>query len=335
MRFISGLKNLSKKTLLLIIVILFIISWFLFTFGFDIFSNLEFSRYFIFFLIGLAGFTFILFIISFFISIDKMGYVIIIIALVLTLPVILLFSRIIFYFTVFCYVANIIITAFFAYKFCMDSSIKIDDYLYKKKSSRILTRIIEVLIFFLLSWWFISLTIRFFLGFANPHLQYIARIFFFLFFIGLTLIIIMLLRLIFTKKLAAYISLFNFLTFFYVLYILIDLWSEFIFPDTSGYDLLSFAIDFLIFVYIIGSIYDRVDYIKNKLKIFRVDTIALFLILMKLIVQIIEISHEFLPPMDLLPILVFEAQILWIYFAVFTLIVGIYTIIAHREGKRA
>lgn len=332
MRFISGLKNLSRKTLLLIIVIIFVIFWFLFTFGIDVFTNLEFSRYFIFFLGVLAGFTFILFILSFFIVIEKMGIVIIIIAVILTIPVIILFTRIIFLFAVFCYIANIVITAFFAYKVCMDSSIKVDNYLYNKKNSRVYTRIVEFVIFFLLSWWFISLTIRFFASFANPHLQNVARIFFFLFIIDLALLIITLLRVIFTKKLSAYISLFNMLTFFYVLYIIIGLWAGFIFPDTSGYDLLSFFVDLLIFIYILGSIYDRIDYIKEKLKIFRVDTIALFLILMKLIVQIIDILLEF-TTIDIIPNLVLEAQILWILFAIFTIIIGIYTIIKHKEGK--
>ncbi|MFW9973573.1 MAG: hypothetical protein ACFFDF_25560, partial [Candidatus Odinarchaeota archaeon] len=301
MRFISGLKNLSKKTILFIIVVLFVISWFLFTFGLTIFENFEFGRYLIYFLIILAGFTFILFIISFIKPIDKIGIIVIIIAALLTLPVIWLFTRIILLFSIFCYVANIIVTAFFAYKFCMDTSIKIDDYFYKNKRSRIFTRIIEFIIFFILNWLLVLLIIKFFSGFGNPHVQNLARIFLYLFLINTILIGFTLIRLIFTKRIAAYVTLFNLLTFFYVLYIIINLWVEFIFPNNAGYDLLSFSVDFLLFVYIIGSIYDRVDYFKDKLKIFRVDTIALFLILMKLIVQIIEILREFLPPIDLIP----------------------------------
>jgi len=320
MRFISGLKNLSKKRILLVIVILFIVCWFLFAFVIDLFPNITFKRYFLIFLAILAGFTFILFIISFVIPIDKMGVIIIIISVVLTLPVMYIFGGIINIFTIFCYIANIIITAFF-------------DYFYSKKGSRILTRIIEFVVFFLLSWWFTSLTMRFFLSFANPYVQSLARVFFNLFLIGLTLLGILLIRLLFTKKFAAYISFFNLLTFFYVLYIIIDLWAEFIFLDAAGYDLLAFVIDFLLFLYIIGSIYDRVDYIKEKLKIFRADTVALFIILMKLIVQIIEILRELNPPADIIPGLVLQAQILWIFFMVFTLIVGIYTIFRHNEGK--
>jgi len=333
MRFISGLKNLSKKRILFIIVILFVVSWFLFAFGFDVFLNITFTRYFLIFLGILAGFTFILFCTSFFIPIDKMGIFIIVVAAVLTLPVMWVFGGIIRLFTVFCYIANIIITAFFAFKFCMDTSIKVDDYLCDKKSSRIFTRIIEFVIFFLLCWWFASLSIRFFVSFPTLDVQNLARLIFNIFLIGLVLLVIVLIKLIFTKKFAAYISFFNLLTFFYVLYIIIDLWAAFIFADSSGYDLLSFFIDFLLFMYIIGSIYERVEYIKEKLKIFRADTIALFIILMKLIVQIIEILRELFPPTDIKPGLILEAQILWIFFIIITLIVGIYTIFTHIEGK--
>jgi len=331
MRFISGLKNLSKKRILF--VILFIASWFLFTIIFDVFSNIAFSSYFLIFLGFLAAFTFILFIISFIIPLEKMGIIIIIISAILTIPVILIFGRIIWLFSIFCYIANIVVTAFFAFKFCMDTSTKADDYFYRKKGSRILTRIIEFVIFFLLSWWFTSLNIRFFVSFPNPGVQSLARVFFNLFLIGLVLSGIAFIRLLFTKKFAAYISFFNVLTFFYVLYLIVDLWSEFIFLDTVGYDILAFFIDFLLFLYIIGSIYERVDYIKEKLKIFRADTVALFIILMKLIVQIIEILRELFPPPDVLPGLVLQAQILWIFFVIFTLVVGIYTIFKHKEGK--
>jgi len=333
MRFISGLKSLSKKRILFVIVILFIVSWFLFAFGVEVFPNATFKRYFLFFLAALAGFTFVLLLFSFFIPLDKMGVIIIIISIVFTFPVMWIFGGIISIFIYFCYIANIVITAFFAYKFCMDTSIKVDNYLYKKKSSRIFTRTIEFIIFFLLSWWFTSLTIRFFTSFANPNIQSLARVFFNLFLIGLVLLGIVVIRLLFNKKFASYISLFNVLTFFYVLYIIVDLWASFLFPDTAGYDFLSFVIDFLLFLYIIGSLYERVDYIKDKIKILRVDTISLFIILMKLVVQIIEILWEINPPADLLEILIRQAQILWIFFMVFNLIVGIYTIFKHKEGN--
>ncbi|MFX1503347.1 MAG: hypothetical protein ACFFDH_20460 [Promethearchaeota archaeon] len=330
MRFISGLKNLSKKRLLLIIVILFSISWLLFTIMFVIYSNVTFSRYFLWFIGILAGFTFIIFIISFAAPIEKMGIIVILIAAVLTLPIIWIFTGIIKYFFYFSFFANTAITAFFAYKFCMDTSTKVDDYLYKNKKTRIITRVIEFVVFFLLNWWFTSIVVRFF-GFGS-----IARVFFNLFLIGIILLGITLIRLIFIKKLAAYISFFNLLTFFYVIYLVINLLAEFIFYDPSGYDIFSFCIDFFLFIYIIGSIYDRVDYIKEKVKIFRVDTIALFVILMKLIVQIINIIQElYLPiiPAVILQQIINQVQVLWIFFAIITIFVGIYTIFKHKEGE--
>ena len=78
-----------------------------------------------------------------------------------------------------------------------------------------------------------------------------------------------------------------------------------------------------------------VDYIKDKLKIFRADTIALFIILMKLIVQIINIRIDIFPPppLELLGILIIQARILWVFFMIFTILIGVYTIFKHKEGK--
>ncbi|MFX1570864.1 MAG: hypothetical protein ACFFCV_21200 [Promethearchaeota archaeon] len=333
MRFIRGLKNLSKKKILFVIVILFIVSWFLFAFGVELFPNAIFKLIFLRFLPLLAGFTFVLFIVSFFIPLDKMGAIVIIISVILTFPVMWIFSETTNYFIYFSIIVNIFITAFFAYKFCMDTSIKVDDYLYKKEGSRIFTRTIEFVSFFILTWWLISLTIRFFKSFAHPGIQSIANVFLSIFLIGLVIIGIVVIRLLFSKRFAAYISFFNTLIFFYVLYIIIDLLVQFLFPDTFGYDLLSFFIDFLLFIYIIGSIYERVDYIKDKLKIFRADTIALFIILMKLFVQIINIVIDIVPPPNLLDILILQARILWVFFMIFTILIGVYTIFKHKEGK--
>jgi hypothetical protein len=336
MRFINGLKNLSKNRLLLSIVILFIICWFLFTFIFDIFRNFEFGRYFLFVIGALAAFTFVLFIISFFKQINEMGVLIIIIAIILAIPVFWIFRSNVFYLFTFFALADSIIVAFFTYKLCMDTSIKVDDYLYKKKRSRTFTRILEFTLFFFLTWLFISLSIRFFgnaplLGSSN-----IPRSFFYLFLIVITVIGIALIRLIFTKKLAAYISLFTMLTYFYVVYLVVDILIQIIFYPGGPYDIFSFLIDLILFVYIIGSIYERVDYIKEKLKIFRADTIALFLILAKLIVQIMKLWQAVITP--LLPDAILRQnialnQILWIVFALFTLIIGIYTIFKHKEGS--
>ncbi len=330
MRFISGLKSLSKRILLLIIVILFIISWFLFTLSINVIPNNTFRFILISFIGFLAGFAFVLLILSLFFDIDKRGKVLVIIALISTIPVMFIFSGIIEWFFSFCLIANLILTAFFAFKFCRDSSIKVDDYLYNKKSFRIFTRIIEFLLFGLLNWWFISITIRYFASFSQPGIQRLAQVFFILFLIHLTLIGFVLIRLLFIQKLAAFISFFNLLTFFYVIYLLVSLWADFIFIDSMGYDFFSFFIDFLLFIYIIGSIYDRIDYIKKILVIFGADTVALFLILMKLVVQVISIKQEFTTSQEFI---IGQVQILWIFFAIFTLLVGIYTIFKHKEGK--
>jgi hypothetical protein len=119
------------------------------------------------------------------------------------------------------------------------------------------------------------------------------------------------------------------LTLFYVLYLVFDLWADILFFWNPSYTLFSFLIDLLIFIYIIGSIFDRVDYIKEKIKIFRAGTIALFVILMKLGVQVNKIS---LP----LPLELFLQLLVLIFFFIFiTLLVGIYTIFAHKEGKKS
>lgn len=333
MRFISGLKNLGKKTILVIILILFIISWLLFVIGFVILEKHSIGVYIQIFLGILAGFTFVLIILSFLRPLDRMGAILIILAVVLTIPVLIIFGRIIGLFYYFCFFANAAITAFFAFKFCMDTSTAVDDFLYKKKGSRIFTRTLEFIIFLLLSWWFVSITIRFFRGFPTPGVQRVAIFFVNLFWIALILIVFVILRLIFTKKLAAYISLFDVLIFLYVIYLVIGLWAEFIFYDSSGYVIFTFVIDLLLFIYIIGSIFDRVDYIKDKLKIFRADTIALFVILMKVIVQINKISQEFMTLLELAKQVIFQVQILWFFFVIFTLIVGVYTIFKHKEGK--
>ena len=335
MRFISGLKNLSKKPILLLILILFIISWFLFIFALYFLSDITLILIILFFLGILAGFTFTSLIISIFIPIEKMGLVTIIISAVLTLPIMLLFSGIIKWFYLFCFFANLFIIAFFAFKFSMDTSTSIDNYLYKKKNSRIFTRILEFILFLLLYLWLLFLIIRIFGSSSTPSVQNLANVFVFLLWINLILIVFVFLRLIFTKKLAAYVPIFYVLTFLYVLYLVIDLWASFIFIGSYGYSIFSLFIDLLLFLYIIGSIFDRVDYIKEKIKIFRAGTIALFVILMKLVVQVNKILQPFQTPLELVIQLIFQLQVLLYFFIIFTLFIGLYTIFAHKEGKKS
>jgi hypothetical protein len=258
-----------------------------------------------------------------------MGLATVIIAAVLTLPVMFIFSGIIGLFYIFCFFANQFIVAFFAFKFSMDTSTGIDNYLYRKKGSRIFTRILEFLLFLLLYLWLLFLTVRFFRSSSNPSIQNTANVFVFILWINLILIGFVLLRLIFTKKLAAYIPFFYVLTFLYVLYLIIDFWADILFYLNPSYSIFSLVIDFLLFIYIIGSIFDRVDYIQEKIKIFRAGTIALFVILMKLLVQINKIRQP-------LPLqLIFQMQVLLYFFIFITLFVGLYTIFAHKEGEKS
>jgi len=337
MRFINGLKSLSQKKLLLVILILFITSWVLILLGttiIDIFGFVFIVRT---FALVLTGFTFIIMMISFFIPIDKMGSTLLIITGLLTIPVMFLF----FAFTgellyQICRFANILFIAFFAYKWCMDNSKKFDNYLYKKNSKTFL-RILEFSIFIALSMFILFITIRVFriLSVTIPPMEIAANIFRVIFLIDVILLLFVLLRLILVQKLSAYIPLFEFFTYFYVLYVVIDLFAEVIFAGAgvNSYEYISFAIDLIMFIYIVGSIFARVDYIKDTIKIFRVDTIALFVILVKMLVKLNEIMLDVTLPSDL-AFQIAQAIIVLFYFGFFALFSGIYSIIRHKEGKK-
>jgi len=217
----------------------------------------------------------------------------------------------------------------------MDSSTKVDDYFYIQEESRKFTRPIEFIIFgiialsaFIIMWnILLRLTPRAALRSAN-----IFRI---IFWVDIMLIIIVASRVIITKKLAAYITLFFLLTFFYILYIIIDTIAEFIFPDTVDYiTWYFFIIDLSLFIYIIGSIFDKVEYLEQKFKIFGAETISLFVILMKLTAQCVKIIPD-IPGIDMTPAYLLRLQIflLWL-FIIFILIFGFHSLIVHKEGKK-
>ncbi len=335
MRFISGLKKLSKQTILLIIVILFIISWFFLLYA-KFTSNSTIAGYIQTFGLIFSAYTFVLLILSILIPIDKMGIATILIAAVLTVIVIFgivfsgMLSRIMLIFTIFCFFANLFIMAFFAFKFCMDTSTGLDDYLYKKKGSRKFTRVFEFILFLVLYILLLILIIRYFKSSPTIAIQNLANIFIFVFWINIILIVVVLLRLIITKKIAAYISLFYLLTFIYVAFLVFDFMLELDAIINPGYNIFAFLIDLFLFIYILGSILSRVDYIKEKIKIFRVGTIALFVILMKIYSQTSEITST-TPAQDL----IFQVTVLFIFFVIFTLLIGLYKILAHKEGKRS
>jgi len=214
----------------------------------------------------------------------------------------------------------------------MDSATKVDDYLYKGKKPRITFRIIEFIIFGLLSLWVLRITHNFFDQFLIPFQQVIGLILRTILWINLIFIGLVLLRLIITKKFAAYITLFFLLTIFYALYLFFDfIFGHFFDNEASNPYMLiiSFAIDVFIFLYILGMVYDKIDYIKEKLKLFKVDTIAIFLITMKLYVQLAKIvdrtaSEDYL---------ILQEWGIFILFMLFTLIFGIHSIFAHKYEK--
>ncbi|MFX0056910.1 MAG: hypothetical protein ACFE85_08645 [Candidatus Hodarchaeota archaeon] len=337
MGFIAGLKQIFKRYIYTSIILGFIIIWILIL----IFQYLFFDDVFRSFIIILGGilmlFSIILFLVSFIKPVNKMGRLVIIIALLIAITITVIFTEEIYlptnqlFFITFL-VINVFFTAFFAFKFCIDSATKVDDFLYKKEKSRKITRTIEFLLFGFLNWWFLRATWLFFRNNLDPLAQIASIIFRIIIWVNLILIGVVILRAIITKKFASYISLFFLLTFFYVLYLIFDLIYGVFFTYESGdptYIVLSFIIDLVLFLYIIGIVYDRADYIQNKLKILKIDTIALFLIIMKLYVQISKIISR----AGLEVFYVFLQWGLFIIFMFFTLLIGVYSIFAHKPKK--
>jgi len=336
LRFIDGLKDLFKKKTYTGIFITFLVLMVIFFINYTIIrGNIEFTRFVIFLMAAFTIFTFILLIFSFFIPVDKMNLLVILFALILTGPITVLiqaFGLLVLFSTFFIYI-NQFLTAFFAFKFCIDTSINTDDYLAKKKKSKF-TRSFEFILFFILTIAIFILSLRLISRISIPLVQNSGRMFSYLFWISVVLIFITLIRLIFIKKFAAYISIFSFLTFLYMLYIFLDVWYGWYFQDNRAYDILSFIIDFLLFLYIMGSIFERVDYIKNKLKIIRADTIGLFVIIMKLIVQINKILQEIgfrISKDELAHQIAIQTIVLVWFFVIFTTIIGVYYIFKHKN----
>ncbi|MFX1396572.1 MAG: hypothetical protein ACFFAS_05950 [Promethearchaeota archaeon] len=339
MRFTRGLKSLFKKPLLIVIFITFLCTW---AFFFIAYTNPELRiGYHIAFFYGfLQAFTFIILLMTFFIPIEKISGFILILALILVVPLGLLFGIYVEYLYLFCFYANQVIIAFFAFKFCMDSSIKIDKALYNSKHSTIF-RIIEFISFLVLSVFLILFVANFLLGIspnAIPRFKkLIVSSFRIVFWILVILIIIVLIALIIMRKFASYIPLFYIFVTLYTAYIILSIWAEFRYFSNITYDIISLIIDFLLFLYIIGSIFDRVDYIHDHLKIIKADTIAVFVILMKMVIQAtnVKLEMEFI----LNPGLYYEQVIgqaigLFIYFIVISFIIGIFQIFIYKHKKK-
>ncbi|MFX0164593.1 MAG: hypothetical protein ACFE9V_04665 [Candidatus Hodarchaeota archaeon] len=336
MSFINGLKIFFKKPLYVLILGLFIVAWILILFGYTIFIIQGYYRFLFFFIGILAGFTLLLFISTFFKPIDDISYIFIIIIFMISIPIILIFKGLIISIIIPFLIVNQLLTAFFAFKLCMDSSTKVDDYFYVKEKSRKFVRPLEFILFgfialsvFVITW---NIMRRLTPGAAKRS----ANIFRIIFWVNIILIIIVITRLPITKKLAAYITLFFLLTYLYILYIIIDLIAVIIFPDTLSFTWYFFIIDIILFFYIIGSIFDKVEYLEQKFKIFKVETLSLFVIILKLFTQFFKIIPD-IPGLrvsfNYVKIqLYLQLFLLWM-FVIFILIFGIHSIIVHKEGN--
>jgi hypothetical protein len=330
MRFISGLKKLFSKWIYALIIIYFLISWLLILLGIVFFPDQVFFQVIRIILSILFGFSLLLFIFSFFKPLDELHYGLIIVAFLGGLFFLIIFDNIISLFYIFCFYANLILTAFFAFKLCMDSAINVDNFLSKKEKYRKMLRGFEFILFTFLNLVSFLFTLNFFRRALRipPLVELVFRVIFWLNIIFLTGIVI---RLIITKKFAAYFALFLLLVFLYMLYRVVDFYAEIIFANSSGYNLFTYILDLILFIYIIGSIFDRVDFLKEKLKYLRVDTIALFVIIMKLVVQGFEIISSISGART--PAQIQDELGIMILFIIFTISFGIYKLIKHSAER--
>jgi len=337
MGFIAGLRGVFKKPLYVFIILSFTVTWIM----------IILTKYLVSWLLGLfviifggslLFFVLILFFISFFKEIDALKWWFYIILYSLSVILTIFLNQTIFFptselFFIIPLTVNQFFTAFFAFRLCMDSATKIDDYLYEKEKSRILTRLIEFCVFGILNWWIVRITVILFSNTPTVLLIIVVRMLQIMFWINMILLAISLIRLIITKKFSAYLTLFFLLTLFYALYILFDYLYGAFFSTESGdpiYVIILFFVDILIFLYILGTIYDRVGYIQTKLKFLKVDTIALFLIIMKIYIQVSKI----VPKVVAVEMQVLQAGGLFVIFVLFNLLFGIHSIFAHKHKKK-
>ena len=336
MKFISGLKGVFKKPLYVFIISVFTLTWIL------IIVNSYFSSVILGLSVLIIGgsllyFAMIVFLISFIKPINELKTWFVFIIYLLSVLSTFVLNRIVFFITselffIIPLTINQFFTAYFAFKICMDSSTKIDDYLYKKKKSRMITRLIEFSVFILLNLWVSRITL---ILFSNTSILLFVIVFQMLqvmFWVNVGLMVIVVIRLIITKKFSAYISLFFLLTLFYALYILFDYLFGALFSSGSGgliYVLISFFIDWFLFLYILGTVYSKIDFIQSKLKFLKVDTIALFLIIMKIYVQVSKI----VPKTVAEAMQILQAGGLFAIFVFFNLVFGIHSILAHKKKK--
>ena len=336
MKFISGLKGVFKKPLYVFIISVFTLTWILIIVN-SYYSNVILGLSVLILGGSLLYFAIILFLISFVKPISNLKtWLVFIIYLIAILSTFIL-NRLVFFITselffIIILTINQFFTAYFAFKICMDTSTNVDDYLYKKKKSRITTRLIEFCVFLLLNLWVSRNILIFFSKTTTLLFLVVFRMLQIMFWVNVGLIVIVIIRLLVTKKFSAYISLFFLLTLFYAFYILIDYLYGAFFSSESGdpiYVLISFFVDWFLFLYILGTIYSRADYIQAKLKFLKVETIALFLIIMKIYVQV----SKLVPKIVEVEIQILQAGGLFVIFVFFNLLFGIHSILAHKQKK--
>ena len=338
MSFISGLKGIFKRPIYILIIFSFISIWIGILLEREMIHNPTLANSLVFLGALLIGFNITLFIFSFFKPFDKIKKIYYIIALVFAFIIAIFFRESIFLptFTLFFLISinvNLFFTAFFAFKVCMDSSTKVDDYLYRSKKLGKILRVIEFLVLGLIYWLTLRFFIELFTSTPTPFTLIAVNILRIILWTNIFLIVIVALRLLITKKFAAYITLFFLLAFFYVIYIVFDFLLGKLYGTGTGlplYVLLTFLLDLVLFFYIIGSIYDKVDFIKKRLKVFRADTIAIFLIIMKLYVQVSKIFDK----ADINDFLLFQEAGLFFIFVFFTLLFGIYNLLTHKHKTK-
>lgn len=333
MSFITGLKIFFKKPVYILIVGLFITAWVLILFGYTIFTVRGYYLFLFFFICILFGFTLLLLIITFFKPIDEIRFTFIIIIFLISILFLLIFKGLLRALYIPFLIINELLTGFFAFKLCMDSSTKVDDYFYNDEKTRKFTRSLEFIIFGIIALSTFILTWNIFRRLTPLAAYRSANIFRIIFWVDIILLIIVLTRVLIIKKLAAYITLFFFLTYFYIFYIIIDFIANVIFPDTLSFAWYFFIIDLFLFIYIIGSLFDKVEYLEQKFKILRPETISLFVILVKLVAQFFKIIPDIpgiiVPPSYMLWFQIFLLMV----FIIFILIFGIHSIVVHKEGK--
>ncbi|TXT61750.1 MAG: membrane protein of unknown function [Promethearchaeota archaeon] len=332
MGFISGVKDLIKKPRFLLLILFFIILWILVLLGRIVFTIVIFKIAVVEITQVFIGFMIFLLIASFFRPLDEVnwkiiGFLLIVVMIFHFLIFRRFFSLFVSVFFNFSLIANIAITAFFAFKICLDISIRVDESLFEKEYNK-LTRTLEFIVFGVINWGIYFLTRRFLVS----QFPKSAQILFIIQWVNIILTAFVIVRLLLLQKLSAFITLFLSLASFYVIFLVFDRIAESLFTDTRAFFILSFIIDILLFIFIIGSLFDRVEYLQEKLKILKADTIALFIILMKSIVQLTYllknipgIPYEFTP---------FEQELLLLpVFIGVTILFGLYSIFAYNPNN--